>query len=197
MNKNYSDILPIPEQLIRKFEPKSSWLSHDSELHGVDHMARVFILQELICNKLEGGGVSISREATRWAAMAHDIGRVDDGVDLLHGERSAEWIQKNLSDQMSPEMLDTVTYIVHWHVPPDSKAPVMTTELKVIKDADALDRVRLGDLDVSYLRTDAALELVELAEALYQAYMDTKAVRAFESVIRAAAHLGLIEREMK
>lgn len=194
MNKDYSDILPIPEQLIRKFEPKSSWLSHDSELHGVDHMARVFILQELICNKLEGGGVSINREATRWAAMAHDIGRVDDGVDLLHGERSAEWIKKNLGDQMAPEMLDMVTYIVHWHVPPDSEAPVMTTELKVLKDADALDRVRLGDLNVSYLRTVAALELVELAEDLYQSYMKVKASGAFDSVLRAASSLKLVER---
>lgn len=160
-------MLPIPEQLIRKFEPKSSWLSHDSELHGVDHMARVFILQELICDRLEEQGIAVDREVVRWAAATHDVGRIDDGVDLEHGTRSAEWIEENLYDQMSPEMLDMVTYIVHWHVPPDSEAPVMTTELKVLKDADALDRVRLGDLDTSYLRTDVATGLVGLAEDLY------------------------------
>jgi len=194
MNKDYSDILPIPEQLIRKFEPKSSWLSHDSELHGVDHMARVFMLQELICDKLEEQGIAVNREVVRWAAMAHDVGRIDDGIDLEHGTRSAKWIKNNLRDQMSPELLDMVTYIVHWHVPPDSETPTMTTELKVLKDADALDRARLGDLDVRYLRTDVAMELVGLAEDLYQSYLDNKADDAFEAVLMAALSLGMVDR---
>lgn len=194
MNKDNIDILPIPEQLIRKFEPKSSWLSHDSDLHGVDHMARVFILQELICSKLEDQGIAINREVVRWAATTHDVGRIDDGVDLEHGRRSAKWIKENLYDQMSPEMLDMVTYTVHWHVPPDYEAPKMTTELKALKDADALDRVRLGDLDTSYLRTDAALELISLAEDLYQSYVGIKAGGAFDTVLRAASSLKLVER---
>lgn len=194
MKKDNSDILPIPEQLIRKFEPKSSWLSHDSELHGVDHMARVFILQELICNKFEDKGVAVNREVVRWAAATHDVGRIDDGVDIEHGRRSAQWIKNNLSNQMSPEILHEVTYIVRWHVPPDCKAPKMTTELKALKDADALDRVRLGDLDISYLRTDAALDLVSLAEDLYQSYLENKAGGAFDSVLRAASFLKLVER---
>lgn len=37
----------------------------------------------------------------------------------------------------------------------------MTTELQVLKDADALDRTRLGDLDTRYLRTEAAVSLVD------------------------------------
>ncbi len=194
MKKDHSDILPIPEQLIRKFETKSTWLSHDSELHGVDHMARVFILQELICSKLEDQGIAVNREVVRWAAATHDVGRVDDGVDLEHGKRSAQWIKNNLSNQMSTEILNAVIYTVTWHVPPDYEVPEMTTELKALKDADALDRVRLGDLNVSYLRTDAALELVELAEDLYQSYMKVKTSRAFDSVLRAASFLELVER---
>ena len=129
----------------------------------------------------------------RWAAATHDVGRIDDGVDLEHGTRSAKWIEENLHDQMSPELLDEVTYIVHWHVPPDSEAPVMTTELKVLKDADALDRVRLGDLDTSYLRTDVATGLVGLAEDLYQVYLDNKVDDAFDAVFGAALALGVVE----
>ncbi len=189
----FGEISPIPEQLIRKFETKSSWLSHDSELHGVDHMARVFILQELICNRLEEQGVAVNREVVRWAAATHDVGRIDDGVDLEHGTRSAKWIEENLYDQMSPKMLDKVTYIVHWHVPPDSEAPVMTTELKVLKDADALDRVRLGDLDTSYLRTDVATGLVGLSEDLYQSYLDNKSDDAFDAVFKAGLSIGVVE----
>jgi len=195
MEKDYTDITPIPIQLIRKFEPKSSWLSHDSELHGVDHMARVFILQELICDKLEKQGIVVNREVVRWASMAHDVGRLDDGIDLEHGTRSAKWIKNNLSDQMSSEMLDMVTYIIHWHVPPDSEAPVMTTELKVLKDADGLDRVRLGDLDTSYLRTDVATGLVGLADDLYRAYLDNRDEDAFNSALKAAQSIGAAESD--
>lgn len=186
----------IPKELLYAYEPKAEWLTHDSQLHGVDHMARVFILQELICDKLEAQGVRVYRDTTRWAAMAHDVGRVDDGVDLGHGRSSAEWIKENLADKMTPELLDAVTYIVHWHVPPDNEPPLMTTELKVLKDADALDRVRLGDLNESYLRTIAAKELVDVAKQLYEASMQSDRYEAqpFEAVLAAAQQLGLVEQ---
>jgi HD superfamily phosphodiesterase len=190
------NLKPISEQLVRDFEPQESWLAHDSSIHGVGHMSRVFILQELICDLLEKRGTIVNREATRWAAMTHDVGRVDDGVDLEHGKRSAEWIKSNLQDQLSPELMDMVTYIVHWHVPPDEEAPVMTTELKVLKDADGLDRVRLGDLDTRYLRTNVALELVAMARQLDEhsfpkdSGKNTK--ETFTDVVRAAKELGVV-----
>lgn len=95
---------------------------------------------------------------------------------------------------MSPEDLDVATYIVHWHVPADSTAPVMTTELQVMKDADGLDRLRLGDLDVTRLRTDTAKGLVDVAselEALSKG-VDDRPV-AFEQVLSAAKLLGLVK----
>lgn len=157
----------VPEQLLREYKTRRKWLFHDGEIHGVEHMTRVFILQELICDELERLGVTVDRQVTRFAAMAHDVGRVDDGLDLEHGRRSAEWIATHLADRMSPDVLDAVTYCVYWHVPPDDAAPVMTIELQVLKDADGLDRVRLGDLDPSYLRTTPAKELVHVAQELY------------------------------
>lgn len=157
-------------------------------------MARVFILQELICDKLHADGIAVNREALRWASMAHDVGRVDDGVDLSHGWRSAKWITGNLSGQMSPELLDTVTYIVHWHVPQDWEAPALTTELKVLKDADGLDRVRLGDLDHHFIRTNAAMSLISLADDLYQSYLAINRNNRdpFTAVLKAAQKLGII-----
>lgn len=125
--------------------------------------------------------------------MAHDVGRVDDGLDVEHGRRSAHWIKENLSDEMPPELLDMIMYIVHWHVPSDNEAPVMTTELQVLKDADALDRVRLGDLDSRYLRTDTAPSLINTAESLYQTYLEYETGNAFESVVKAAQKIGIIE----
>lgn len=185
----------ISEQLLRDFEPKQSWLAHDSYIHGVDHMARVFIFQELVCAQLEEHGVKINREAVRWAAMVHDVGRVDDGLDLEHGRRSAEWIQNHLSDKISPGVLEVVTYIAQWHVPSDKDAPAMTLELQVLKDADALDRVRLGDLDVRYLRTDAARSLVGIAEELFYAHETMAIDDAFERVIKAALEMGIVYKD--
>lgn len=183
----------IPETLLRQFEPQQSWLAHDSHIHGVDHMTRVFILQELICEQLVQQGIVVNRTATRYATMAHDVGRLNDGRDLEHGTRSSAWMKENLADKMSPEDLDVATYIVHWHVPPDDEAPEMTTELKVMKDADGLDRVRLGDLDASYLRTHAARGLVGIATELEQR---TSVARfgpaSFEQVLHAAKQLGLV-----
>lgn len=187
-------IRPVPEKLVRDFEPQHKWLSHDSLIHGVDHMTRVFILQELICDKLEAQNISVNREALRWAASTHDVGRVDDGIDPNHGRNSTQWIKEHLSEQMSPEMLDVVTYIVHWHVPPDREAPVMTAELKVLKDADALDRVRIGDLDKRFLRTNAALELINIAEDLYNTYESTEGDDVFASVVKAAQTINVVEK---
>lgn len=187
--------MPISEKLLRHFEPKESWLLHDSYVHGVGHLARVFIMQELICDLLNEQGITVNRDATRYAAMAHDVGRTHDDHDSDHGWRSADWIKNNLTDQMTPELLDTVTYIVHWHVPPDNDAPEMTTELQVLKDADGLDRVRLGDLNVSYLRTDAAKELVDIAEQLYNLSLpidSNQDKETFEDVLRAAKKLQLL-----
>ena len=187
--------MKIPKQLLYEFETKQAWLGHDSLLHGVAHMMRTFILQELICNKLEEDGVSVNREATRWGSFVHDVGRVDDGFDLDHGRRSAQWMKENLSQSMTPELLDVATYIVHWHVPSDDEAPMMTTELKVLKDADGLDRVRIGDLNVSYLRTDAAVGLVETAQKLYELSQPSSPGErdSFQTVLDAATSLGLVK----
>lgn len=183
----------ITEQLLRQFEPQKKWLAHDSTIHGVGHMTRVFILQELLCDGLEKQGVLVNREVTRYAAMAHDVGRMNDGRDIEHGCRSATWIKKHLASKMTPEVLDMVTYCVHWHVPSDDEAPVMTTELRVLKDADGLDRVRLGDLNPDCLRTDIAKDLIDVAQDLFDISQraDGKAA-TFEDVLGAAKQLGLI-----
>lgn len=187
----------IPKRLLYEFETQEAWLMHDGLLHGVPHMTRVFILQELICDRLEEQGTVVNRHAIRWAASVHDVGRLDDGIDLEHGRRSAEWMRKNQPQSMSAEAVDIATYIVHWHVPHDSDAPVMTTELKVLKDADGLDRVRLGDLDESYLRTDAARNLVQTARQLCEASLPSQPSEreSFTTVLSAAIRLGLVSNE--
>lgn len=184
----------ISTGLLRKFEPKREWLKYPSYDHGVGHLTRVFILQELICDLLDQRGVSIDREAVRYAAMAHDVGRINDFEDPGHGMHSAKWMKDNLTNILTPETLDTATYIVHWHSLSDSEAPVMTTELKVLKDADGLDRVRLGDMNESYLRLDLSKSLIDTAQRLYEASQrsNSSEPETFEDVTKACREMGLI-----
>ncbi len=54
---------------------------------------------------------------------------------------------------------EQVAYVCRWHVTPDCSVPDMTPKLRVFKDADALDRWCIGDVDPSFLRTGSAHRL--------------------------------------
>lgn len=136
----------------------------------------------------------MNREAVRYAAMAHDVGRVNDFEDPGHGMNSAKWMKDNLANILTTETLDIATYIVHWHSLSDSEAPVMTTELKVLKDADGLDRVRLGDMNESYLRLDVSKSLIDTAQQLFKASKQSNysEIETFDDVVKACREMGLI-----
>jgi UTP:GlnB (protein PII) uridylyltransferase len=101
------------------------------------------------------------------AALWHDIGRTDDGEDDGHGAQSAaRAAQLRLTEALSPADADAVLFAVFFHCLPDDsakeEAPSWHEErgvrrgarlpdpgqalriLWLLKDADALDRVRLG-----------------------------------------------------
>src|SRR5262249_34857390 len=122
-----------------------------------------------------------------------------DGIDFPHGRRAAAWVHQQLRHAIPATSLETVVYLCTWHVPPDHSAPGMTPELAAFKDADGLDRVRLGDLDPRFLRWDRSKQLLlPLAEALLEASeakQEREGYGHFECVIAAAVELGLIAEE--
>lgn len=148
---------------LEKYLPQESWLFHQSEIHGIDHLSRVLQLQELISNAQEKEGMILNREALRWAAGLHDLGRFDDGIDPDHGCRGGEWIKYNMASTISPNIFESVIYLVTWHNIEDSQIPRMTNEMAVLKDADALDRVRINDLDPARLRFEVSKGLIDTA----------------------------------
>jgi hypothetical protein len=89
------------------------------------------------------------------------------------------------------QQLECLCYCCQWHVPNDHKAPMMSTELACLKDADNLDRVRLDDLDVRYLRTPIAKALVPQAKLLYGRSHDKRFQSSWELVRAAALELNL------
>ena len=70
------------------------------------------------------------------------------GATRSTGSAAARWVLANrglLPLPLSDTQLEAVAYCCRWHVPPDASAPGMTPELVCLKDADALDRVRIFD----------------------------------------------------
>lgn len=155
------------------YQPSPGWFAHNPDgIHGIRHVARVLVWADRLAEWTVGQGHPVDIEVVRWAAVLHDVGRLDDGRDPEHGKRSAEWLSENHS-RLFPGIdrgrIEAIQYCCTWHVPSDTEIPEMTSELKCLKDADGLDRVRLGDLKPSYLRTSLARALTADAQVLLDA----------------------------
>jgi uncharacterized protein len=158
---------------LTKYRPSPSWFAHSPYgIHGIGHAARVLVWADLIGRQLQAGGIPLSLEAVRWAAVLHDVARLSDGWDRGHGARSADWVAKNrdiLPFILPDDLFEHVLLCCRSHETSDRDIPVMTPELMCIKDADGLDRVRINDLNPNYLRSEAARLLVAQAWDLYRA----------------------------
>ncbi|MCL5026753.1 MAG: HD domain-containing protein [Chloroflexi bacterium] len=177
------------------YEPDPAWFTRNPcGTHGIGHVARVLVWADLLCQDMAKRGNSFDPEVVRWAAVLHDLGRQNDGPDPEHGARSAEWIAANhrlLPVVLTEGQLQAIQYCCTWHVPRDACAPVMTTELAYLKDADGLDRVRIHDLDPDLLRTDYARSLEQSSWELFNATGREIPVDPWGVVRGAALEMGL------
>jgi len=147
-------------------------------IHGVLHAKRVLFLT-LIQSYL----LKLPKEQRRilvWCAVFHDIGRKNDEKDSKHGILSMKKLQDNdliegLTKRIGAQGLKTLKYIIENHAVSDvvgikkvSKYCIKDVELAqklylLFKDSDGLDRCRLGDLNINYLRNDISKKLVLVA----------------------------------
>jgi hypothetical protein len=146
-------------------------------IHAVGHCARVLFHVMNLSRVLEIGLQEERMLAT--AALYHDIGRVHDDEDEFHGlEGYKKMLSLGLGKMDDPDSQEVLKYIIDNHCLDDHTAlanvdnyTVKDKErsmylLQVFKDADGLDRVRLRDLDVSYLRNNEAMQFEALANDL-------------------------------
>lgn len=153
---------------------------YKSSIHGIKHNERVAFFVGAIAYY-----ENIPKDYWRIlfdAAKYHDIGRIDDSIDADHGVRSADMIVENkIVDYENPEDLEILRYIVTYHSINDELAlqavnnynivdvEKAKTLYNILKDADALDRVRVNSLNPKYLRTESAKSMVDLAyDFLYE-----------------------------
>lgn len=151
----------------------------DSDLHNSLHTKRVLFLCLIMAELLQLPHADI--EALAWAALYHDTRRFNDAEEPGHGKRAALYYRNNC-----PGSYDKVTnLIIHYHSLDDQKgyeaiareiqgqeARERATKLyNIFKDADALDRLRLGgglrEIDVRMLRNPVAQELTLAARLIY------------------------------
>lgn len=109
--------------------------------HGRGHVCRTAILAQAI--QLHVGG---DLQMIVAAALLHDIGRIDDKGDAMHGYRGVYYAIQAMMDPLWVNCValnmakkGMVTDIIIHHCEP---GPGTFLEMQIVKDADKLDRVR-------------------------------------------------------
>lgn len=149
---------------------------YKSRIHGSGHIHRVLFWAGLIA-WLEDLAEEDVRQYFRVASY-HDVGRTFDGLDLHHGSRSAEKLAE-LTGQKGEPLLELKAAVAAHSQPDDRMEEIIreygpenfirTVELtRLLKDADNLDRVRLGDLNPKFLRHESAKRLAEFSPRLFE-----------------------------
>ncbi len=167
----FSDNDPVFD--VTKFTLLPRYFDHQSFLHGINHTYRVMY------HCLELGGLMESRKAALLAFMGafiHDMARKNDGYCTGHGA----WATTHklplfhglfMASGASEAELKLIARAVHYHslsidLPATDPAWMVSA---ILKDADALDRIRLGEnnLRPEYLRFSESHGLIASAKVLY------------------------------
>jgi len=152
--------MEISKNLFNKYEINKKWFKKNpNSIHGILHEYRVLIHSYIIGIKEKA-----NIESLCYASIFHDVRRYNDGFDIKHSDRAANWTKKNFTYLKN---IDEIVNIIYYHTPADNKIPNITKEIKCFKDADALDRFRIGIFDRRFLRTKTSKKLVNFAMELY------------------------------
>jgi len=153
------------------FNLKPEYFNHESLMHGIMHTYRVMHNVHLVASKHE---INEQQLKTAYcAAFIHDMARRHDGFCMEHGAWAVaeklplfenDFIQYGLNAENIAALKTAVTYhSLHEELKSDHPHYEVTA---LLKDADALDRIRLGypGLDSSCLRLPKSKLLIETAE---------------------------------
>ena len=159
----------------------------DSKVHGRLHSLRVLFLCVIMLEMRSYKDVTEElRDLTilTEAALYHDVGRMHDWEDRDHGSRSAD-IYLEQTEGANP----IIPFLMRYHCRPDKDGYAYIEAhpeefedqghakqlFDIFKDADGLDRVRLGskDLDFTQLRTPEAKRLPLIAKLTFESLEDS------------------------
>lgn len=174
------------------FDLANSDFRHKSMIHGRHHVYRV------MCHVLIlGDALKMPRERNLafFSAVIHDLSRKHDGLCYKHGEWAVAeklplFTQKFIENGLDKADLPEIEMAVIQHAKPEeiSKSHAFYPTTALLKDADGLDRVRLGDLDTKYLRFPQSLEYVDFAQDFFDA-TDFENLPKFRQFVNIATDL--------
>jgi hypothetical protein len=179
------------------FQLKEAYFDHQSHLHGINHTYRV-MYHVLNIGRLAGLNHEI--KLAFCAAFIHDMARKHDGYCIEHGV----WATKNkfplfrelfLETGVTTEGLRAIKLAVSNHSVRHEirKDHPFSTTVALLKDADALDRIRIGEnnLKPEYLRFPVSHTLIDFAKELfYRSNSDIP--ESFEELIEIGNGIGEI-----
>jgi hypothetical protein len=162
-------LIPLPDA---ELVPPPELFLHKSTIHGQAHVARVLVH----AFRLIAATGLVDETVRLWASVyLHDIARRHDGHCPHHGADA--WARLASLDGVRelfaragvrPEDYPDIETAVSLHSHGEAKSGAHDARLtKLLKDADGLDRVRLGDLDPDYLRHPEARGMIRFAQRLY------------------------------
>src|SRR5262245_21509372 len=153
--------------------PPPSLFTHASVIHGQAHVARVMVHAFRLI-----AATGWTEDAPRlWACVyLHDLARIHDGLCYRHGGDAMKKFE-SLPDVrelfarggvQDEDYAAIHTAVVHHSLPRELDRQHAYWRLtSLLKDADGLDRVRLGDLNPRYLRNPESKGMVDFAETLF------------------------------
>jgi len=121
---------------VQEFAKKNS---EKNDIHGFDHVERVFRLSNSIGKKLNA-----DLKILKIAALLHDIGRIQEKKDMQkrnHAEISADLAKPFLASNpftLTQNEIDKITHCIQAHSFSNNLIPEIL-EAKILSDADKLD----------------------------------------------------------
>ena len=160
-----------------RYRQRLNEIKHFVQGHEKDHPLRVIMLVTLIVDELNLSAEAL--EILYKAATFHDAGRINGSSDPTHGELGAIWYKEHCEPD------EKVEFLIKYHSIDDdvaekdlakyniANAEEMWLLYSILKDADALDRVRFkyygnGALDEKFLRLDRSKRLLNVAYKLLE-----------------------------
>lgn len=146
----------------------------NDEEHDAEHTLRV-LFDALLLVQVQG--IALTKNESHQlcdAILYHDIGRTNDDVDDSHGAKS-----NDIYHDAVPECNSATAFLIEYHCLDDRKAlaDLKASNIRnkervwllytILKDADALDRVRFGmrAVDPKYFRNEITHKLLPTAQS--------------------------------
>ena len=151
----------------------------DSKIHAAAHCERVLLYALILGEQIFGDDEDALTELAH-AAVFHDTRRHDDYLDTGHGARGAVYYREYCAEHPDMKCYPESAYLMRYHDLDDkvgraaiskkfgADAPRVLKLYDIFKDADALDRWRLGPhgLDPKFLRTPQARGMTEYSRRI-------------------------------